>query len=51
MAGFVAALDGRIKSLATTHELLSQRRWQDIPLAELVRHELAALCPPRQYAH
>ena len=41
MAEFVAALDGRIKSMATTHELLSNRRWQGIPLAELVRRELA----------
>jgi PAS domain S-box-containing protein len=40
MGGFVAALEGRIKSMAITHELLSQRRWQGIPLAELVRHEL-----------
>jgi PAS domain S-box-containing protein len=42
MAEFVAALDDRIKSMATTHELLSSRRWQGIPLAELVRRELAA---------
>jgi two-component sensor histidine kinase len=41
MAEFIAALDGRIKSMATTHELLSTRRWHGIPLAELVRHELA----------
>jgi PAS domain S-box-containing protein len=41
MAEFVAALEGRIKSMAITHELLSYRRWQGIPLAELVRHELA----------
>ena len=41
MVDFVAALDGRIKSMATTHELLSYRRWQGIPLAELVRRELA----------
>jgi PAS domain S-box-containing protein len=41
MADFVAALDGRIRSMATTHELLSHRRWQGIPLAELVRRELA----------
>src|SRR5262245_386298 len=40
MAEFVVALDGRIKSMATTHELLSHRRWRGIPLAELVRHEL-----------
>jgi PAS domain S-box-containing protein len=41
MSEFIAALEGRIKSMATTHELLSHRRWQGIPLAELVRHELA----------
>jgi PAS domain S-box-containing protein len=41
MAEFVAALDGRIKSMAATHELLSHRRWQGIPLAKLVGHELA----------
>ena len=41
MADFVAALDGRIKSMATTHELLSCRRWQGIPIADLVRRELA----------
>ena len=41
MPEFVAALDGRIKSMATTHELLSSRHWQGIPLAELVRRELA----------
>jgi PAS domain S-box-containing protein len=43
MAEFVAALEGRIKSMASTHELLSTRRWQGIPLAELVRRELAPL--------
>ena len=41
MADFVTALDGRIKSMATTHELLSYRRWHGIPLAELVQRELA----------
>jgi two-component sensor histidine kinase len=41
MADFVTALDGRIKSMATTHELLSYRRWQGVPLAELVERELA----------
>jgi PAS domain S-box-containing protein len=38
---FVAALDGRIRSMATTHELLSSHRWQGVSLAELVRRELA----------
>ena len=41
MADFAAALDGRIKSMATTHELLSWRKWQGIPLAALVERELA----------
>ena len=38
---FVAALDGRIRSMATTHELLSARRWQGVSLTDLVRRELA----------
>ena len=41
MADFVTALDGRIKSMATTHDLLSHRGWQGLPLAELVHRELA----------
>jgi PAS domain S-box-containing protein len=41
MDQFVAALDGRIRSMATTHELLSGRGWKGIPLAELLRHQLA----------
>jgi PAS domain S-box-containing protein len=41
MADFAGALDGRIKSMAMTHELLSCRKWQGIPLAELVERELA----------
>jgi len=40
VANFVAALDGRIRSMATTHELLSSRQWQGISLSELVRREL-----------
>jgi two-component sensor histidine kinase len=41
MVEFVAALNGRIKSMAITQELLSTRQWQGIPLAELVHRELA----------
>jgi PAS domain S-box-containing protein len=41
VANFAAALKGRIRSMATTHELLSARRWQGVSLAELVRRELA----------
>ena len=38
---FIAAIEGRLRSMATTHELLSSRRWQGLPLTELVRRELA----------
>jgi PAS domain S-box-containing protein len=41
VANFVASLDGRIRSMATTHELLSSGRWNGISLTELVRGELA----------
>jgi PAS domain S-box-containing protein len=38
---FVAALDGRIQSLARTHDLLSDNQWHGVRLAEIVRRELA----------
>ena len=41
VADFVAAIDGRIRSMATTHELLSSLRWHGVSLTELVRRELA----------
>ena len=41
VAIFAAALKGRIRSMATTHELLSAGRWQGISFTELVRRELA----------
>jgi PAS domain S-box-containing protein len=41
LAGFVAGLDHRIKSMARTHELLSESNWRWVPLAEIVRRELA----------
>ena len=41
MQNFVAALDARIRALASTHELLSNRRWQGLPLDELLRRQLA----------
>jgi PAS domain S-box-containing protein len=40
-AEFATALDGRIRSMSSTHELLSQGRWCGIPLFELVQRELA----------
>jgi PAS domain S-box-containing protein len=42
VASFASALEGRIRSMATTHELLSSDRWRGISLTKLVRCELAA---------
>jgi PAS domain S-box-containing protein len=41
VADFVATLDGRICSMATTHELLSSQGWHGVSLTDLVRRELA----------
>jgi PAS domain S-box-containing protein len=41
VAEFAAALEGRIRSMAATHELLSSRHWQELSLIELIRRELA----------
>jgi PAS domain S-box-containing protein len=41
MRQFVASLDGRIRSMARTHELLSATQWQGISVRELVQRELA----------
>ena len=41
MDDFVAALDSRIQSMASTHELLTSSRWAGVSLRELVRRELA----------
>jgi PAS domain S-box-containing protein len=41
MEHFVAALDGRIRSMAATHELLSQRHWEGMSLLELIRREFS----------
>ena len=38
---FAATLDGRLRSMAATHELLGARWWQGVSLTELVRRELA----------
>jgi two-component sensor histidine kinase len=38
---FAAALEGRLRSMAATHELLGARWWQGVSLTELVRRELA----------
>ena len=41
MDEFVSAFDGRIRSMAEAHALLSSGRWQGVNLAQLVRQELA----------
>ena len=41
MQHFVAGFDARIRAIASTHELLSHRRWQGLPLDELLRRQLA----------
>jgi PAS domain S-box-containing protein len=41
VADFVASIDGRIRSMATTQDLLRSGRWDGISLTELIRHELA----------
>jgi PAS domain S-box-containing protein len=38
---FVASINHRIKSLATTHEMLSHSRWHGASLVEIIRSELA----------
>jgi two-component sensor histidine kinase/integral membrane sensor domain MASE1 len=40
-ADFLAGLEHRIESLARTHELLSESQWRGVPLAEIIRRELA----------
>jgi PAS domain S-box-containing protein len=37
---FVRALHGRIQSMAAAHALLSQSRWSDVGLTDVVRHQL-----------
>jgi two-component sensor histidine kinase len=41
--GFLDALHSRIRSMASTHELLSSEQRQGVPLRELLRRELALL--------
>jgi len=41
MDHFVTALDGRLRSMASTHELLSHKRWRGLTLSDLAGRELA----------
>jgi two-component sensor histidine kinase len=38
MDEFVSAFDGRIRSMAKAHALLSRGRWQGVNLAHFIRH-------------
>jgi light-regulated signal transduction histidine kinase (bacteriophytochrome) len=42
LTGFVKGLDGRIRSMAKSHSLLSQSRWEGVSMDRLLREELDA---------
>jgi two-component sensor histidine kinase len=42
---FIARFDERIQSLKASHDLLVESEWRDVPLAELVRAQLAHFGP------
>jgi two-component sensor histidine kinase len=44
MDHFVDAFDGRLRSLASTHELLAHAKWRGLTLSDLLRRELAPYC-------
>jgi len=46
---FAAALEGRIRSMAATHELLSSHHWQELSLIELIRRELAPYAASKNF--
>jgi light-regulated signal transduction histidine kinase (bacteriophytochrome)/CheY-like chemotaxis protein len=52
LTGFVQGLDGRIRSMAKSHGLLSQSRWEGVSIDRLLREELDAYtldaCTPEQ---
>jgi two-component sensor histidine kinase/integral membrane sensor domain MASE1 len=44
MDHFVTAFDGRLRSMASAHELLSRTNWRGLTLSDLLRRELAPYC-------
>lgn len=42
LTGFVEGLDGRIRSMAKAHSLLSQSRWEGVSITHLLNEELEA---------
>jgi light-regulated signal transduction histidine kinase (bacteriophytochrome)/CheY-like chemotaxis protein len=45
LTGFVQGLDGRIKSMAKSHSLLSQSRWEGVSIDRLLHEELDPYTP------
>jgi light-regulated signal transduction histidine kinase (bacteriophytochrome) len=45
LTDFVQGLDGRIRSMAKSHTLLSQSRWEGVSIDRLLREELDAYSP------
>jgi len=45
LTGFVQGLDGRIRSMAKSHSLLSESRWEGVSINRLLREELDAYTP------
>ncbi len=41
--GFVTAFNGRIQGLSASHDILAKQQWQDIPIGELVKSQVAVL--------
>jgi light-regulated signal transduction histidine kinase (bacteriophytochrome) len=47
LTGFVQGLDGRIRSMAKSHSLLSQSRWEGVSIDRLLHEELDAYTTER----
>ena len=41
--GFITAFNGRIQGLSASHDILAKQHWQDIPIRELVKSQVAVL--------
>lgn len=46
--GFISAFAGRLKAMASTHELLTATRWRGADLAHIAAAELGGLAPGRR---
>ena len=41
--GFITAFNARIQGLSASHDILAKQQWQDIPIIELVKSQIAVL--------